>query len=333
MDKDFILKHKALASVVQKLLLLKNYSAYKEVLSFKNAGLFDFELFVKDYPRFFTHPIPDNCCWGMIDCLKNYSGLKEIDAYIEHGYFWGKFVPDIEEKCFARKIITFSEHRKHYISEKCSKEVIPIGPYIHYAPDYIEGEEFEELKRSLKKTLLFVPSHAGTGTRLHYNIEEMLKAIDERAKDFDSKVVSLFWTDAINLEVVKMYKDAGFLVFCAGHRYDPYFLSRQKTMMKLSDLIVCNGGGTHIGYGVYLGKPIWCLRQNVVPEAINSKGIVNIYFEKQVVLSQNQEINYICDIFSVYSEHLTPKQIDAVNTLFGIDSIRDKQTLCQLLSN
>lgn len=332
MDKDVILKHKWSAALVQKLLLLKNYSAYKDVLSYSNAGLFEFEKFVKNYPRFFTHPIPDNCCWGMIDILRQYTGLNNIDAYIEHGYFWGNFVPDIEEKCFAKRIITFSEHRKKIISQECSKEVIPIGPYIHYAPDYIGNEGFNQLKQSLKKTLLFIPTHAGTGTRIKYNIDEMLSAINEHCKDFDSKVVSLFWTDAVNKEMVKIYREAGFIVFCAGHRYDPYFLSRQKTMLKLSDMIICNGGGTHIGYGVYLGKPIWCLQQKMVQEALNSTGKTNLTFENQVAISQNQEINYICSLFATYKEVLTQDQIDGVNTLFGFDSVRDVNMLRKILS-
>ncbi|MFO0058526.1 MAG: hypothetical protein ACK55B_11925, partial [Cyanobacteriota bacterium] len=40
---------------------------------------------------------------------------------------------------------------------------------------------------------------------------------------------------------------------CNGHRSNPWFLDAMRTLLELSDGLVSNAFGTHLGYGVALG--------------------------------------------------------------------------------
>jgi hypothetical protein len=44
------------------------------------------------------------------------------------------------------------------------------------------------------------------------------------------------------------------IVACNGHRANPWFLDAMRTLLELSDGLVSNAFGTHLGYAVALGK-------------------------------------------------------------------------------
>jgi hypothetical protein len=46
----------------------------------------------------------------------------------------------------------------------------------------------------------------------------------------------------------------GWIVACNGHRANPWFLDALRTLLELSDGLVSNAFGTHLGYAVALGK-------------------------------------------------------------------------------
>lgn len=118
--------------------------------------LFDYMNIAIALPKVFIEIIPDNNYFGIAYSLKKFASIKNVSSYIEHGYFVGSYVPKVEEYTFAKSIITFSKHRKKYIEEAgIKKVVVPIGPYIYYADDYLSDEEFSQKKKMLGKTLLF----------------------------------------------------------------------------------------------------------------------------------------------------------------------------------
>ena len=46
----------------------------------------------------------------------------------------------------------------------------------------------------------------------------------------------------------------GWIVACNGHRSNPWFLDALRTLLELSDGLASNAFGTHLGYGVALGR-------------------------------------------------------------------------------
>jgi hypothetical protein len=47
---------------------------------------------------------------------------------------------------------------------------------------------------------------------------------------------------------------ADWIVACNGHRSNPWFLDSLRTLIELSDGLASNAFGTHLGYGVALGR-------------------------------------------------------------------------------
>lgn len=47
---------------------------------------------------------------------------------------------------------------------------------------------------------------------------------------------------------------AEWIVACNGHRSNPWFLDAMRTLLELCDGLASNAFGTHLGYGVALGK-------------------------------------------------------------------------------
>jgi hypothetical protein len=47
---------------------------------------------------------------------------------------------------------------------------------------------------------------------------------------------------------------ADWIVACNGHRSNPWFLDSMRTLIELSDGLASNAFGTHLGYGVALGR-------------------------------------------------------------------------------
>lgn len=303
----------------------------KEVERRAKLDLFEYKQIAQPLPKCYNEICTDNNCFGIGWSLRQYAGLKRsyCNALVEHGYFFGTYVEEQEEITFAKKILTFGDIRKKHIEAVVNvKDVYPIGPYIHYAPDYYDEAHFAEEKNKLGRTLLVFFSHSGTGESVSFDIDALIERINSIRKDFQTVVISLFWSD-INPEIEKRLKDEGYLIFSSGHRYDYYFLSRQKTMIKLADVTMSNSVSTHVAYCTYLKKPHWIIRQEIISKAINEKGVANVAIAekigKDIVSQQEQEELY--QAFAEYGELLTDEQLKVCDKYFGLSYVRSREEI------
>ena len=273
----------------------------------------------------------DNNCFGIGWSLRQYTGVTRsyCNALVEHGYFFGTYIQEVEKITFAKKLLTFGDVRKKHIEAIVKdKDVFPIGPYIHYAPDHYDEKRFAEEKAKLGKTLLVFFSHSGTGESVSFDLDALIEKINSIRNNYKTVVISLFWSD-INPEIEKRLRDEGYLIFSSGHRYDYYFLSRQKTMIKLADMTMSNSTGTHLAYCSYLSKPHWIVRQEIKTKALNKTGEGNMAITERMskdVISQ-QENNELYRAFADYSEVLTEEQRKVCDKYFGLSYIRSKEEI------
>lgn len=121
----------------------------------------------------------------------------------------------------------------------------------------------------------------------------------------------------------------------SGHRYDYYFLSRQKTMIKLADMTMSNSLGTHLAYCTYLQKPHWIIRQKIDSKALDTTGEANLKIEKKLNEDPiaEYEQNEVLQEFETYSPTLTTKQKEICDKYFGFEHIRSKEEMKSLLFN
>lgn len=330
-----VYRYKFLSWLYCRLSQLRALGYKTEVENRARCDIFDYEAIAKPLPKCYYEILTDNNCFGIGWSIRQYIGSRKshINALVEHGYFFGKYVQEVEKLTFAKSILTFGLVRKKHIEASVTgKNVYPIGPYIHYAPDYYSEERFKEVKNKLGRVLLVFFSHSGTGESVSFDLDNLIDNINSIRREFQTVVISLFWSD-INPEIVKRLKKEGYVIFSSGHRYDYYFLSRQKTMIKLADVTMSNSTGTHLAYCSYLNKPHWIIRQEIRSKALNKTGEVNIAIDQMMKRDDEnkKEQEELYQAFSNYSDYLTEEQKAVCDKYFGISCIRSKEELSTIV--
>ncbi len=310
-----------------------NSASGRSVKRRKQINLFDFKQISQPLNFYPNDLVIDNNFYGISYSIKNYIKMnKNIDAYIEHGLFIGSYVKNDSFEWFTSSIITFSDYRKKIIRTKTKKNIITIGPYIHYANDLLNEKEYFVYKKKLGKTILAFPSHSIKGINASYDVECFLEQIEKKRRGYDSVVMCLYWRDALNEELVNKYLARGFKIFTAGNIYDENFLSRLKSMIRLSDFTMSNFVGTHIGYCIYMKKPHWIFSQSTKYEA-SSVEILNREFNRGESEKNSEELdeNEILACFENYSVTISLEQERVVDKFWGTSSILNPDQLKKAL--
>lgn len=307
----------------------------KEIKRRSEMDLFDYNGVAKPLPKYYQEILTDNNCFGIGFSLRKYANIKgnHINSFVEHGYFFGEYVSIQEKQTFAKQILTFSDLGKKRIEAQIKdKTVVPIGPYIHYASGFYDADKTAQLKKKLGRVLLVFCSHAATGCSVKYDEDYLISKIEEVRNGFDTVIVSLFWSD-MNPEWVAKLEAHNYIVFSSGHRYDPYFLSRQKTVISLADVTMSNNIGTHIAYCTYMGKPHWIVRQEVKYTSKDGKGEDNLNIVKQIKqdASATMEREELMNTFAEYSEQLIDEQKSVASKYFGFDYIKTPEQIREIL--
>jgi len=333
--KHWVISNQLRNNLLKLIVNFNNHNGAK--LYNKTNDLFSWHLYKNKIKPYLFHPIIDNNFYGIGTSLNSYAGLKAdklIKFYIEHGYYFGSYIAKDSKIYWCNNIITFSQRRKDHLKRHSFNKIYQIGPYIHYAEQYSSNSEFNNYRSDLGKMLLVFPMHASTGTSLDYNLNLFFDFIDEIKKDYDSVVISVFWTDLNNKQFMSECQKREYRIFSAGNRYDQFFLSRLKDIINLSTMTISNGVGTHVIYSVFLNKAHYIFKQKINEIALNKKGSfeLNIYKKDEYVI-RKKEMSELEDLFSVvFSEALTSKQYNYCRVSFGFDKIKSPSELLKLLN-
>lgn len=180
--RSLIIRSEFLIFLMNSLIKIKNGHIYKKEIE-KRSGLnlFDYSSLATPLPYYPNDKVTDNNYYGISNALKEYMHYKgDLDAYIEHGVFLGSVIPKNERLWKISRIITFSENRKKFLLQGgIGLPIIKIGPYIHYAKDFLNEEELKHTKAKIGRTLLVFPSHSIKNVTADYDIQEFITFIDE----------------------------------------------------------------------------------------------------------------------------------------------------------
>ena len=193
--------------------------------------------------------------------------------------------------------------------------------------------EIEQLKSELGKILLVFPSHGIIGSSATYNSNDFIAEIERIRKDYDTVLISLYWTDALNPLIVSQYENKGYKIVTSGHRFDINFLSRQRSIIELADYTISNNLGTHVGYCIYLNKPHYIYRQKVNYSYRDKKTEKHISSSRteENMKTYLQELNEVCSFFDQDIRKITSAQQKVVAEFWGMDQIKTPDQLKSVL--
>ena len=244
------------------------YAYYRHKLS--KVDYFDYQELAKykfEPPLFFNSVFAYGN-YAAVARLKK-SRFNFLTEYLEHGI---TFYDNLESarllgypnRKTIKRIYTFGDKRKNIIEKYLDslgmkKTVIAIGPYIKGAMFFHSPEEIKEIKEKYGKILLVYPMHSTVGAKSVYSESDFINEIlSVKERDFDSVFMCMYWKDFENHpEFIQSCKQHGFIIVCNGFGGDPQFINRQKELIYLSDMVMTNGLGTHIGYAISMDKPVY----------------------------------------------------------------------------
>lgn len=307
----------------------------------KNTNDMEININYKTYEEtdFFRSVCDEKCksnhFYGNSFHIRNYCGYNCVQAKVEHGLYIGGNAPESEWKNTGfPAVITYSEIRYNHMRKAMKKPIFKIGPYIHYANTIYSDEEIKKIKKNNGKTLLVFPSHSTEKLKSEYNIDIFIEFINNFKDEhkFDTVLICMYYRDILN-DTHKKYIKEGFKVVSAGHHYSNKFLEKLKYIISISDYTISNNIGTHIGYCVYMNKPHMIFKQNVEPTGNKNDMIGHTFFKEGPYIDcYKQETSEIINVFDFYSENITEDQYNVVNKYWGLDEIKTKEEMYEILS-
>ena len=274
-----------------------------------------------------------NSFYGIGEALRTFSGAQGcIKACVEHGVHFGSYVNGQElEGSGLPCLITFSPARLEHIRVVSDVPVAMVGPYIAYAPDYLDEIEMSKVRDQLGRTLLVFPSHSVDRVKVTYELASLVSEIErvKREREINSVLICLYYRDLLN-GVAGDYESLGYRVVTAGYREDALFLARQRSLIFLADLTMSNSVGTQVGYCGYLGRPHYIFDQE--KRYGSDSALDDSEFNNAYARSQAAEKAEVAAEFSVLTDSLTGKQRELLERYWGFSKVRSRDELSDLFA-
>lgn len=318
-------------NIVFSLNFLKYYLNKKSINHRRNLNIFDFKELSKNFIGYSNDLYHENSYYGNNLAIRN--ALRCDSTYkllIEHGYYFGSYVPKYTFGIKNINIVTYGYSRykhleRHFLStESNAKEtlVTTIGPYINYADSILNKDVKEKIKEEFGKILLVFPSHSIEGVIYKYDIQDFLNEIKKISKDYDSVFVCMYWKDIQDGRYTE-YENKGYKIVTAGHRNDPDFLGRLKDIIDLSDMTISNTVGTHVGYCVARNKPHYLFNQFQEVEGNKVEKQFKERNSENYIRKRDEEVNEVIDAFSNISYIITEEQKRVVEKYWGKNEVKN----------
>lgn len=266
--------------------------------------------------------ILQNRFYGMDTILKEYCNYNgKIYPFIEHSPLWDGGFSHYELETISPAIFSYSDYRRNYIlkSGLTTKDVVRMGPSIHYAESLYCNKFIMHIKKILGKTLLAFPGHSHLYSKIQYDEKQFAQYIEKFAieNNFESVLICMFHQD-IMFERDKIFKDKGFIIVSSGHKYDVNFLGKLKCLIEICDYSMSNMFSTHVGYCIFMNKPHHIFMQDVIyhlhrPDEEEYKVKVKKY--------------KLGEIFQSLDNNISKKQYELCNEYWGFEHIKTREEM------
>ncbi|MEI7951505.1 MAG: hypothetical protein WCH37_02335 [Synechococcaceae cyanobacterium ELA182] len=187
--------------------------------------------------------------------IKRHAGLPLIGSplfwLLEHGLKVSRSATFESPRGWSRGYLCMGPRRALWLQERFGRPAEAIGPWIAYAQPLLSAAEIAGLRQQLGPTLLVVLAHSWDRVERRMDQRACIEAVAQQAArgGYRSVIWLRHWQDPELPDLPRQW-----IVACNGHRSNPWFLDAMRTLLELSDGLVSNAFGTHLGYGVTLGK-------------------------------------------------------------------------------
>jgi len=249
---------------------------------------------------------------------KNFQEESVNTPCVEHGLIFHNNIFFDVRNTARSTCATFSVFRKNIIQKITNIPVFCVGSYIYYADSFYNAESLKKFKEYYGKVLLVFPTHSTEKAELTTNQKLFLENIKKYAKNFDSILINAFWWN-INDPLIELLSAEGYKIVTCGFRCDVNFLSRLKAYIMLSDLVMGDSVGTHIGY---------CLANNIpfsyIP-AVTKVKLLDRCENKDIDFVEMHQ-NKIAEAFLNATE-ITDKQREIVDYYWGNNLFKTEEEI------
>jgi predicted O-methyltransferase YrrM len=283
--------------------------------------------FAEDRPLKTVEIHEANDFYGHASIIKQYAGISpdyQVKAAIEHGFFGTRIGWDADLNSPLPAIFFRGPKRYAALSKYTNKALVPIGPYIAYAPHYMDQQTIAAEKKRLGKMLLAFPAHSTHWIDTDFDFKKYCQELANIGKDFDSICICLYWKDILRGQA-DIFLSYGFECFTAGHIFDPLFLPRLKSIIEICTVTTSNLVGTHLGYSIFMGKPCWLVTTGdiVCSKAKDVTHEASLYSDPDVI-----KLN---KAFSVRNNDISTYQKKLVEQDWGISKVKSPEEMRFLL--
>ena len=190
--------------------------------------------------------------------LKRHAGLPLVGPplpfLLEHGLKVARSSEFESPRAWARGgYLCMGELRARWLQERHGCTAQSIGPWILYARPLLDAAALQELREQLGSTLLVVLAHSWDRVQRRMDLPACIEAVQTLARQqgYATVIWLRHWQDPTPLPLPDNW-----IVACNGHRSNPWFLDGLRTLLELSDALVSNAFGTHLGYAVALDRQL-----------------------------------------------------------------------------
>ncbi|MBQ9610049.1 MAG: hypothetical protein IJV15_11485 [Lachnospiraceae bacterium] len=279
----------------------------------------------EDFPLVHFGLYDEGHFYGNLQNLMKYAGIQD-----DYDVVYAPFVSHSD--CFPMYKDAFSPKTACVFSGDYYKQkvhmrnsyipVFTVGPYIHYAKG-IYDEETVKLKREKNgKTLLVYLPHTIEGIGRGYSREKFVDDVyGKYSNSFDTLLLCVYWAD-INDEVCDYARKKGFRIVSNGFRFDQNFNKRQRSLMEISDALVCGDIGTHIGFALYMGLPV--SRVGISDDSTIGDSEFPGNIEKTLQFGKEYQ-HYKSEFYNIFDEEfrMDYKHKSWIDMLQGFNHVRD----------
>lgn len=300
----------------------KDIPFWIEIQKRKYTSIFNYKRLAQDM-ELVTTEYPYNAYYGLDKIVKKIEGLSKfqrLEAGIEHGLTLQS--EDVSQVLLDQnRIYVFGSERSDHIQKlHPDKEIVTHNNFISYVKGKYSPLRISLMKKKMGKTLLCFPTHSTHHIADVFDQDSLITEIDRIKEEhgFKTVLVCLYWKDILQGRD-EPYIAAGYKIVTAGHLYDSFFLNRLKSIVQLSDMVITNGWGTHIGYAICENRPVYMFlikRQYVtLDEEKCSVDEFNSIFE--TVEESDAFSNKFLEVFGSYSELISDEQRKFVRKYWG----------------